>query len=144
MVGRGDRRPYLKMAEDLGISRSVDIGPAVSHDQLVKTMRRFSVFCMPSRAESFGVSAVEAASCGLPVVACRVGGIPEIVEDGRSGLLCDPEDEFELARALSQLLSDAKARREMGKEGRRVAIRKFEWSRNVDQMETLYRRVVKG
>ncbi len=144
MVGRGDREAYLRQAEELGIAHAVQIAPAVPHDRLVSTMRRFSIFCMPSRAESFGVSAVEAAACGLPIVASRVGGIPEIVEEGRSGLLVEPEDELGLAEALSSLLSNSTLRREMGEQGRRIAVEKFEWSGNVDQMESLYRRILKG
>ena len=97
MVGRGDRTPYRQLAEELGVAHAVEINPAVPHDQLVKTMRRFSIFCMPSRSESFGVSALEAAACGLPVVASRVGGVPEVVEEGGSGLLVESENEVQLA-----------------------------------------------
>ncbi len=107
MVGRGDREPYQRLAENLGVAHALKIGPAVPHDQLVSTMRRFSIFCMPSRRESFGVSALEAAACGLPVVASRIGGVPEIVEEGGSGLLVDSENEVQLAEALIRLLGDS-------------------------------------
>ena len=59
-----------------------------------------NIFCMPSRSESFGISALEAMACGIPVVATRVGGLPEIIVEGFNGYLCEPEDPESLAEAI--------------------------------------------
>lgn len=78
----------------------------------------------------------------LPVIATRVGGIPEVVEDGVTGLLVEPEDPAALARAIERLGADADLRREMGAAGRAMVQARFEWNDCVVGMETVYREVM--
>lgn len=84
------------------------------------------VYAHPSLAEAFGLAIAEAMACGLPVVASRVGGIPELVEDGQTGLLTEPRDVGGLARALDQLASDPALRRRMGALARQRAVERFD------------------
>jgi len=88
-------------------------------------MRSATLFFLPSLHEEFGVAAAEAQACGLPVVATRVGGIPEVVEDGESGMLLAAGDVDAMARALGTLLADPALRAEMGANGRARVRRRF-------------------
>lgn len=87
------------------------------------------VYCQPSRAEGLPLSILEAMNAGLPVVATRVGGIPEAVLHGRTGLLVPPESPADLSSALVRLLEDAPMRRDMGLAGRRYARENFDRKR---------------
>jgi glycosyltransferase involved in cell wall biosynthesis len=89
--------------------------------------------------EAFGLAALEPLSWGVPVVASRVGGIPEVVDDGRSGYLVDPGNVDELAEAMERLLVNEKLGREYGDEGRKRALRDFSRSGQVDVLERLFR-----
>ena len=83
------------------------------------------MFCLPSTYEGFPLAILEAMAAGLPVVATAVAGIPEAVEDGRTGLLVPPEDPAALSAALLRLLRDPRLRGEMGGAGRRRLAERF-------------------
>jgi len=87
-------------------------------------------FVMPSLGECFGIAQVEAMAAGLPVVATRVGGSPDIVSNGETGFLIEPNDGLQLAAALEALLVDGDRRRAMGRRGRIRAERLFDAERN--------------
>ena len=76
-------------------------------------------FCLPTIQEGFGLVFAEAMAAGLPIVACRAAAVPEVVEDGRTGLLVKPLDVEELAKGMETLLTNAALRAEMGATGRR-------------------------
>jgi glycosyltransferase involved in cell wall biosynthesis len=97
---------------------------------------------LPSEYEAFGLVLLESLAQGTPVVASRVGGIPEFVEDGRAGLLCPPGDASALAAALNRLWEDETLARELGRYGREQVVPKYTWSRVVDGLEQVYREVV--
>jgi glycosyltransferase involved in cell wall biosynthesis len=79
----------------------------VPHDRIPEYMQEADVFVLPSRVEPFGIALLEAGAAGLPVVASRVGGIPELITDDRTGRLVEPDDPARLAAAVESLLSDA-------------------------------------
>lgn len=99
------------------------------------------VMLLPSAQESFGLAALEAMACGLPVIACRVGGLPEVVIEGETGLLFDPDDVGAMVGGLRALLVDPARRRALGQAGRRRAVEDFAGERVVPQYEEIYRRV---
>lgn len=99
----------------------------------------WDIFAMPSSTEGFPMAALEAMAQGLPVVASNVGGLPELVEDGRTGILFPPGDVEALAKALRILGLDAKRRREMGIAGWRRARDQFSIDRMVDQTAAIYK-----
>ena len=104
-------------------------------------LRRAWVFALSSRSEASPNAILEAMACGLPVVATRVGGIPELVEDGKTGLLVPPRDPAALSAALTALLRDRPRRTMLGQAGRQRAAGEFGVARMVRQTETVLREV---
>jgi len=144
MKGFRDPDPYRALAERLGLSDRVEIGGAVEHEQVSEVLDEFDIFCMPSREESFGVAAIEASATELPVVASNVGGIPEAVLDGRTGILVPPDNPGALAAALISLIENPDRARELGSAGRRHVEEQFDWHKNVTLMEEVYRGVMES
>jgi glycosyltransferase involved in cell wall biosynthesis len=144
LAGDGDW-PQLKiMAHNLGINDVVLFVGHIAHNAMPDFLSQGDIFVMPSRWESLGVSALEAAAMELPVVASRTGGIPEVVHDGVTGLLVPPEDPNALAKALEHLLDDPPLRHRMGKAGRQFVKANYEWKDNVAAMQALYDQVISG
>lgn len=104
-------------------------------------LRASDVFAFPSMFEALGIALVEAAACGLPAVASRTGGIVDVVEDGRSGMLVPTGDMTALWTALHRLLTDADLGREMGAAARRVALARFDERDAVERYRALFREV---
>jgi glycosyltransferase involved in cell wall biosynthesis len=98
-----------------------------------------SVYTQPSRREGLPLAVVEAMAVGLPVVATTVGGLPEVVEDGTTGLLVPPDDPEALARALAELLEDPGRARRMGAAGRERVARLYSTAAMVDRLVEVYR-----
>jgi glycosyltransferase involved in cell wall biosynthesis len=96
------------------------------------------VFVMPSYYETFGISCLEAMAFGLPVVATRAGGLPEVVEDGVTGLLVPPGDTHALAEAIGRLLRDPDLRRRLGEAGRERVLARFTAEHVVKEMIPVY------
>ena len=129
IVGEGELRPVLdRQIRDLGLERHVLL--AGFREDALGLMKSFDLFVMSSVTEGLGSSVIEAMACGKPVVATRAGGLPEAVEDGRTGLLVAPRDERALAAAVLRLLDDGPLRDRLGQAGRASVERDF----SVDQL----------
>ncbi len=105
---------------------------------------RATVFAMPSFYETFGISVIEAMAFGLPVVATKTGGLPEVVEDGVTGILVPPGDSQALAEALACLLSDPEMRRRMGRAGQERVRAEFTVDRVIDRTLAVYESVIRN
>jgi len=140
MAGKGPLEDSLhKQAKELALSDSIHwLGWIETQQKLRDFFHSLDIFAQPSRRESFGVSAAQAAACGLPVIASRYGGIPEVVIDRKTGFLVAPENEQELAEAMLLLIHDAGLRLSMGTEGRKWIERNFEWKTCVAKMIGIY------
>jgi glycosyltransferase involved in cell wall biosynthesis len=112
------------------LGRVAPVAPAFEESDIV---------VVPSFGEGFGMVALEAMERGRPVIASAVGGLPEIVEDGRTGLLVPPGDPERLAAAIRELAADAERRAAMGAAGRQRALERFSQERCTDRIESLYR-----
>jgi glycogen synthase len=133
------------------------IGEMISREEVRQLYSHAAVFCCPSVYEPFGIINLEAAACETPVVASAVGGIPEVVVDGETGLLVPVElsvddpmspvdaDRFELnlAGAINALMADPSAREVMGRAGRRRAVEHFSWGAIARQTADLYESLVR-
>ena len=120
------RTPYEPEAD--GIVVHSDLWP--NSPELIGLYQRCDVFVLPSRAEAFGIAAVEASACGLPVVASRSGGLTDIVVDGVTGLALPDVDVESLTAAVERLLADQGTARRMGVAARDRAERLFDGSAN--------------
>jgi glycosyltransferase involved in cell wall biosynthesis len=127
----------MTLVEQLGIEDHVrfmgvrgDIGTMIACADLM---------LLPSREESFGLAALEAMACGVPVVASRVGGLPEVIEDGRSGYLFTMGDTDEAAEKAVKLLQDRELYLSVRQEALNDALEKFSMSKITDQYEALYK-----
>lgn len=138
LVGDGPARPRLEaLARAEGIDRlTIFMGERRDVSEL---MEGFDLFVQPSLWEGFGVTVLEAMAAGLPVVASRVGGIPEIVRDGETGSLVPPGDDLALAEACHRLLGEPELASRMGAAGRARLLESFHIDRLVEETATLYR-----
>lgn len=127
VAGDGPARQELEeLARRLGVADCITWQGLVAPDAIPETLRAATVVVVPSRwREMFGLVALEAAQAGRPVVAARRGGLPEVVENGRTGLLVEPEDPADLAAAVGRIIIDPCRAREMGRAGRRMANDRF-------------------
>jgi starch synthase len=111
-------------------------------EELVSWYQRASVFVAPSRWDNSPNTIYEAMACGTPVVASRVGGIPELVDDGRTGLLVLPGDPKALADAINTLLCDSAKRRQMEIAAREKAVTEYRVDQVVRKNLVLYQRAL--
>jgi glycosyltransferase involved in cell wall biosynthesis len=120
IVGAGPESARLRARHaELGLGSTVTFLGEVSAEALAVEYVGADCFCLPSVQEGFGLAFAEAMAAGLPVVSCRVAAVPEIVADGRTGLLVSPRRPDELASALETFLIDEGLRKDYGEEGRR-------------------------
>ncbi|MEW6380910.1 MAG: N-acetyl-alpha-D-glucosaminyl L-malate synthase BshA [bacterium] len=141
MVGDGPETPTsVKLALEMGLSAKVHFLKFVGSVQ--KILNITDVFLLPSEIESFGLAALEAMSCQVPVVAYRVGGLPEVIEDGQSGFLVDKGDVESMARFALSILEDEKLGRQLGERGRYLAVSRFSEQDKVAEYEQYYQQIM--
>lgn len=125
--------------QSLGIDENVILTGPLSGHQVADMMRRSRIFCLPSHNEGTPVCIMEALSCGLPVVATRVGGIPDVVEHEKTGLLVAKGNVQGVADALLSLFRDPSRCVQMGKEARAFADTHLDIARTANRLVDLYR-----
>lgn len=146
MCGRGpELEPLQQRVRKLGLTPNVEFLGWVPQAQMVSLVQSVDLAVMPSTCqESFGVAALEASACEVPVVATRVGGVGEAVVDGQTGLLVPPADPQALAQACIDLLGDAERRRAMGIAGRRFVQTTYPWDKSTALMASVYEQLLAG
>lgn len=143
IVGDGYMRMFVELqARVLGIVDKVKLLGRLPESEKIEALRSSKIAVVPSiYNECFGITAIEAMATGRPVIASRVGGLKEVVEDGVTGILVSPGSERELAEAVITLLQDENTRRRMGEKAREVVEKKFSWDIVVDEIIRVYREV---
>ncbi len=131
----------IKLVQSCGLKDSVFVEGYISHLEVSEEIKKADVMVMPSYGESFGVAAVEASACGLPVIATRVGGIPEVITHNENGILIEPGDCDALTEAMILLGNNAGLRYKMGQAGRKIAQQRFDEEICLDKMETVYQKM---
>jgi glycosyltransferase involved in cell wall biosynthesis len=145
LVGSGPLRPrHEELARALSLEQRVEFLGARGRAEVARLLEGCGFFVLASRSEPFGLVVVEALACRKAVVACAVGGIPEIIEDGRSGLLVPPDDPPALARALRALLDDPELRESLAEAGYRRALACFGAEQMGGRHEGLYAALIDG
>ena len=141
MVGDGSERTNVEhRARCLGIyDRCIFVG---KHPRIVDYLSVSDVLLLPSEQESFGLAALEAMACELPVIASRVGGIPEVVTDGETGFLSEVGDVEKMANDAARLLADEESRRAMGGRARESAISRYSTDLIIPQYIDFYEKIL--
>ena len=141
MIGDGpERQKALELAAELEIGGRVSF--LGSFPRIEDTLALSDLFLLPSIKESFGLAALEAMASGVPVVASRIGGIPEVVVDGEAGFLCAPKDVAAMAEASLKLLTNPALHERMSKAARARAVNSFSESEVVPLYTEAYERAL--
>ena len=141
MIGDGpDRGAVERQAADHGLSDVVDF--VGEQQDLVPWLSSADLFLLPSLQESFGLAALEAMACGVPVVAARVGGLPEVIRDGVTGFLCGVDDVAGMAERGLWILTDSGRREAIGAAAARDVRERFSVHSIVPQYEAFYEDIV--
>ena len=133
---------HVQLAKHLGISKYVFFPGVISHEEATQYYAASDVVVMPSLQEAWGLVATEAMACGKPVVATKVGGLPDQIIEGFNGFLVPPRDPKALADRILYLLENPSEARRMGLNGRGLAEDKFDIERRVDKIIELYRMLI--
>lgn len=143
LVGDGPERSKVeRLVHDRGLTDKVSfLGKQLV---FVEVLQAADLFLLPSTSESFGLAALEAMACGVPVIASNVHGIPEVVIDGETGYLCDVGDVEEMAAKAIKLLSDEKLHQQFSKKAHERAVNNFSEDKQVSAYEAYYHRILAG
>ena len=143
IYGKGELKNKLEsLTKELQIEDKVIFKGYISNESVPKILNEMDIFVVPSINESFGVAAVEAMACEIPIIASSVGGLKEVILDKETGYLVPKKDHKEIAKYLKKLILDKKLRTSLGKSGRKRVLENYDWNSNVDYMIKIYREIV--
>lgn len=143
IVGDGPlRRELVRLAEQEGVRDCVEFTGTIPHDAVQRLLRMSDVFVRPSLSEGLGSAFLEAMEARVPVVASPVGGIPDIITDGETGLLCAPTDVGAIASAITRLFEDAALRRRIVDDAYAMVREQYTWNAIAQRMGAVYRTVL--
>jgi glycosyltransferase involved in cell wall biosynthesis len=145
IIGEGSlKKQLIQLCRQLKIEERVLFTGFIENMRVPDFINKMDIFVIPSisASETFGVAAVEAAACQVPVIASEIGGLPEVVIDKKTGFLVPPRNPQAIADKIIQLLKDLKLRERMGKDARKWVQQKFDWIHNGHEMECLYQSII--
>ncbi len=141
LVGSGSYlEEYKNLVRTLGIDGITEFTGKISFEKVPEYHNKIDIYVAVSilHSESFGVAIVEASSCGKPVIVSNVGGLPEVVENGVTGLVVPKQDVIATANAIEKLVLDKELRKLLGTNGRQRVQRKYNWDSNLASMIRIY------
>lgn len=143
LVGSGPEEAALAgIAASRGLTNRLHMAGDLPHHEIPKFMSAADIFVLPSHSEGLPNVVLEAMGCSLPVIGTRVGGIPEAVDDGESGILIEKKSVSSLVEAMKHLAVDDKLAGRMGALGRKIVESKFTWRHNSGRMFGIYRELM--
>jgi glycosyltransferase involved in cell wall biosynthesis len=138
-VGEGQDRPSLEnQIRNLHLEEHVSLTGALGQDKVMDYYRKADLFVLPSFAEGVPVVLMEAMALEIPVISTRITGIPELIEDGRNGLLVTPGNSVELAESIVRILKSKSLATRLGKEGRKAVLDEFNQRENNQYLQRLF------
>ena len=139
VVGPGKDKSYvIGKLKAIKTKDKVIFHGVVGHDKVIEYYRNSDIFCFPSEEESFGLVLVEAMAAGLPVISSNSGAIPEVVEEGKTGILVQPGKADKFADAVEFLLNHPDKMRQMGLQGIQRVRENFTWDKAARRLEQIY------
>lgn len=139
LIGQGaEERTLVRQIRRLGLGDRIEMLSWMTHDALAQVLTSARMAVLPSRQENFSLAVLSAMTVGAPVISTYVGGTPEIIEDGVTGLLVEPDDPQALAAAIRRLGKDAALARRLGQAGRAHVRRHFTWPIVAEVFEQIY------
>lgn len=144
IAGDGPERPALeRMVHDKGLSRFVEFVGWRPPEEVPDVLSRTSMVLMPSRREGLPLVALEAAAMGRPIIATRIGGLTEVVVNGETGLLVEPEDDRALSKAIEYLIEHPHVATRMGQKAHERVKKRFGWEQCIEAYDSLYQRLIR-
>jgi glycogen(starch) synthase len=145
LVGKGSQESRLKeMVQELDIYNETQFAGNLSDQELAALYKRAQLFAHATLYEGSSIVTLEAMAHAVPVVATRVGGIPDKVVEGKNGFLVPPGDDGALADALLRALSLGRDLARLGEEGRRRVETEFNWTHRAERLVDLYREIIRA
>lgn len=145
IVGKGSQEQYLKnLVKELGIQNDTVFTGYVNHEiiQDYHNMIDINVSASTEDSESFGVAILEASACGKPVIVSNVGGLPEVVENGKTGFIVENKSTDSIVAALEKFIFNPELRNQFGQNGRNNVIQNYDWNKSVEQMVSIYKKIL--
>ena len=143
LAGDGPKyRNLSELARRLGIAKNVEFLGHIAQDDMPPFLRSIDMFIIPSREEAFGVAALEAMACGIPVIGSAVGGIIEVLRGGQCGVLVKPDNPDELSAAIIKLACDPEKRKLLSETGRKLVVDNYEVGRCVKMQLAVYNQLL--
>jgi len=143
LIGEGSLLPSLEaLADELGLKKHVNFLGALPHEEVLKMLQGADVFVHCSDHEGLGMAIMEAMGAGLPVVASRVGGVPDLVREGETGFMILPDDVEKYAEKIILLLKNDQLRKKLGSNARHFAEKHLNKQTILAQLETVYREIL--
>jgi glycosyltransferase involved in cell wall biosynthesis len=143
IVGEGEQRKYLEtLVDQLGIKNVTIFTGYIEPDKVDNYHNMLDIYVAVSLAESFGVAVLEASSCSKPVVVSNVGGLPEVVENGKTGFIIEKGNFAALAKILEKLVLNPELRKRLGNNGREKVVREYDWTDSVNKMVHIYESIM--
>ncbi len=142
IIGDGpEMKNYKLQITNYKLDDKVKLLGEIAHDRIPYYLSLASIFVRPSRSEGMGNSFVEALSAGLPIIGTPIGGITDIIEDGKTGLFARPEDPVDLAQKIIRLLSDRRLAVDIVSEGQKMVEERFSWDHIVSAYVRVFQKV---
>ena len=131
-----------ELVKELNLEDSVEFLGRIPLNEVSNVFNSFDIAVFPSLRESFGVAAVEAQACGIPVIVTSVGGHPEVVINDKTGIIVESENSRQISDAILKLLNDENLRKSMSIEGRNFVKENYEINLNFNAIEDIYKEIL--